>query len=128
MEKYLGVDWGEKRIGLATADEETGLSLPLGTVPNLAGVLQTIIDEEITTIVIGRPYKIGGLDIKLSPDYLKFFELLTKEITIPIHEIDERFSSKEADAMGGSKKMRAGRDEIAAALILQNYLDRYGRK
>jgi putative Holliday junction resolvase len=128
MEKYLGIDWGEKRIGLATADEETGLSLPLGTVPNLAGVLQTIIDEEITTIVIGRPYKIGGLDIKLSPDYLKFLELLTSQITIPIHEIDERFSSKEADAMGGPKNMRAGRDEIAAALILQSYLDRYGRK
>ncbi|MFZ2310541.1 MAG: Holliday junction resolvase RuvX [Patescibacteria group bacterium] len=128
MEKYLGIDWGEKRIGLATADEETGLSLPLGTVPNLAGVLQTIIDEEITTIVIGRPYKIGGLDIKLSPDYLKFLELLTAQITIPIHEIDERFSSKEADAMGGPKNMRAGRDEIAAALILQSYLDRYGRK
>lgn len=128
MEKYLGIDWGEKRIGLATADEETGLSLPLGTVPNLAGVLQTIIDEEITTIVIGRPYKIGGLDIKLSPDYLKFLELLTSQITIPLHEIDERFSSKEADAMGGPKNMRAGRDEIAAALILQSYLDRYGRK
>lgn len=128
MEKYLGIDWGEKRIGLSTADEETGLSLPLGTVPNLAGVLQTIIDEEITTIVIGRPYKIGGLDIKLSPDYLKFLELLTSQITIPIHEIDERFSSKEADAMGGPKNMRAGRDEIAAALILQSYLDRYGRK
>lgn len=128
MEKYLGIDWGEKRIGLATADEETGLSLPLGTVPNLAGVLQTIIDEEITTIVIGRPYKIGGLDIKLSPDYLKFLKLLTSQITIPIHEIDERFSSKEADAMGGPKNMRAGRDEIAAALILQSYLDRYGRK
>jgi putative Holliday junction resolvase len=128
MEKYLGIDWGEKRIGLATADEETGLSLPLGTVPNLAGVLQTIIDEEITTIIIGRPYKIGGLDIKLSPDYLKFLKLLTSQITIPIHEIDERFSSKEADAMGGPKNMRAGRDEIAAALILQSYLDRYGRK
>lgn len=128
MEKYLGIDWGEKRIGLATAEEETSLALPLGTVANLTGLLQTISEEEITTIVIGRPYKIGGLDIKLSPDYLKFLELLTSQITIPIHEIDERFSSKEADAMGGPKNMRAGRDEIAAALILQSYLDRYGRK
>lgn len=128
MEKYLGIDWGEKRIGLATAEEETGLALPLGTVANLAGLLQAISEEEITTIVIGRPYKIGGLEIKLSPDYLKFLELLKKKVIIPIHEIDERFSSKEADAMGGPKNMRAGRDEIAAALILQNYLDRYGRK
>jgi putative Holliday junction resolvase len=128
MEKYLGVDWGEKRIGLATADEEIGLALPLGTVANLTGLIQTITEEEITMLVVGRPYKIGGLEIKLSPDYLKFLELLKKQVTIPIFEIDERFSSKEADAMGGSKKMRAGRDAIAAALILQNYLDRYGRK
>jgi len=124
MEKYLGVDWGSKRIGLATADEETGLSLPLGTVSDLAGLLQTIDDEEITKIIIGRPYQMASLEHTINPVYLKFLDLLKNQTSIPVIEIDERLSSLAADALGGPKKMRAGRDEIAAALILQNYIDR----
>jgi putative Holliday junction resolvase len=123
MEKYLGIDWGEKRIGLATADEETNLALPLGTVSDLAGVLQTIKEEEITQIVLGRPYKMASLEYDINPAFLKFVTLLETQTLIPINQIDERLSSLAADAMGGPKKMRAGRDEIAAALILQNYLD-----
>ncbi len=128
MDKYLGVDWGEKRIGLALAEEETLLSLPYDTVPDLAGVLKVIEEEEITQIIIGRPYKMTNLAHELNPVYLKFLARLQAATKIPVTEIDERLSSKEADSMGGPKNMRAGRDEIAAALILQNYLDRYGRK
>ena len=123
MERYLGVDWGEKRIGLATADEEIGLSLPFGTVPDLAGVLRVIKDEEITVIVLGRPYQMASLEHDINPVFLKFADLLREQAGLPIIEVDERLSSLAADALGGPKKMRAGRDEIAAALILQNYLD-----
>lgn len=130
MEKYLGIDWGEKRIGLATAEEELNMALPLGTVADIAGILQTIIEEEITTIVLGRPYKMASLEYDINSDFLKFVELLESQTKLPIIQIDERLSSLAADAMGGPKKMRAGRDEIAAALILQNYLDKisYGRE
>ena len=124
MEKYLGIDWGEKRIGLATADEEIGLSLPLGTVSNIAGILQVISDEEITKIVLGRPYQMASLEHDINPDFLKFVSLLEAQTNLEIIQIDERLSSLAADAMGGPKKMRAGRDEIAAALILQSYLDK----
>ena len=123
MEKYLGVDWGEKRIGLACADEETGLALPLSTVSNLAEVLQLIQDEEITKVVLGRPYQMASLEHDINPVFLKFADLLEKKAGVPVIQIDERLSSLAADAMGGPKKMRAGRDEIAATLILQNYLD-----
>ena len=128
MNKFLGIDWGEKRIGLAIAEEGLDLALPYGTVPDLAGVLQTILDEEISAIVIGKPYHMASLSYQISRDYLAFLEDLKKNTDLSIFEIDERLSSKEADAMGGEKKMRAGRDEIAAALILQNYLDRHGRE
>lgn len=125
MEKYLGIDWGEKRIGLAYADEETKLALPLGTVSNLAGVLQTIDEEEITQIVIGLPYQMAGLDHKINDSFLKFISALKLKTNLPVIQIDERLSSQAADALGGPKKMRAGRDEIAAALILQTFLDRH---
>jgi putative Holliday junction resolvase len=123
MEKYLGIDWGEKRIGLATADEEINLALPLGTVPDIAGILQIIEEEEVTQIILGRPYQMASLDHDINPDFLKFVEQLEAQTNISVIQIDERLSSLAADAMGGPKKMRAGRDEIAAALILQNYLD-----
>ncbi len=123
MEKYLGIDWGEKRIGLATAEEELNMALPLGTAADVAGVLQTIEEEEITKIVLGRPYQMASLEHKINPDFLKFVKLLESQTDLPIIQVDERLSSLAADAMGGPKKMRAGRDEIAAALILQGYLD-----
>jgi putative Holliday junction resolvase len=124
MEKYLGIDWGEKRIGLATAEEELNMALPLGTVADVAGILQTIEEEEITKIVLGRPYQMASLEHTINPDFLKFVELLESQTNLPVIQIDERLSSLAADAMGGPKKMRAGRDEIAAALILQSYLDK----
>lgn len=127
MKKYLGIDWGEKRIGLAIAEAGVSVSLPFGTVPDLEAVLEVIKEEEISQIIIGRPNKMSDLSHELNPLYLKFLNRLQENVDIPVIEIDERLSSKEADAMGGPKKVRAGRDEIAAALILQNYLDRYGR-
>ena len=123
MEKYLGIDWGEKRIGLATAEEELNMALPLGTVADIAGILQTIEEEEITKIVLGRPYQMASLEHDISPDFLKFVTQLESQTKLQIIQVDERLSSLAADAMGGPKKMRAGRDEIAAALILQSYLD-----
>ncbi len=123
MEKYLGIDWGEKRIGLATAEEELNMALPLRTVSDMVGILQAIKEEEITKIILGRPYQMASLEHDINPDFLKFVEDLEVQTNIPIIQVDERLSSLAADAMGGPKKMRAGRDEIAAAIILQSYLD-----
>lgn len=58
--RYLGVDWGEKRIGLALAEEETSLALPFKTAANLQELLTIINSEEITDIVIGSPRKMSG--------------------------------------------------------------------
>lgn len=124
VRKYLGIDWGSRRLGLALADSETSIALPFQTAASLGEVLILIDEEEIDEVIIGRPEKMSGnLDEPLTTEYLSFLEALKKSLNIPIIEFDERLSSKAADALGGSKKMRAGRDEIAAAIILQNYLD-----
>jgi putative Holliday junction resolvase len=124
VRKYLGIDWGSRRLGLALADSETSMALPFQTAASLGEVLILIDEEEIDEVIIGRPEKMSGnLDEPLTTEYLSFLEALKKSLNIPIIEFDERLSSKAADALGGSKKMRAGRDEIAAAIILQNYLD-----
>ena len=120
--KYLGIDWGEKRIGLATADEETCIALPLKTVSNLAELLTVILDEEIDIIVMGSPKKMSG-EAADNPAWLNFVAQLKEKSSKPIYFLDERLSSLAADALEGEKKEKAERDEIAATIILQDYLD-----
>lgn len=119
---YLGVDWGEKRIGLATADSDVRLSLPFKTVSSLKELLQIIKEEEINCLVIGDPIKMGGASAN-NPLWLDFMAKLRAVKPCRIELLDERLSSLAADAKFGSKKDKAGRDEIAASIILQDYLD-----
>lgn len=120
--KYLGVDWGEKRIGLALADEETSLALPFKTVGNLEELLQEIRREEIDVIVVGSPKKMSG-EAADNPQWLRFVDDLREKSGKKLEFLDERLSSLAADALSGGKKDKAERDEIAATIILQDYLD-----
>lgn len=123
IKKYLGIDWGEKRIGLALADCETRLALPFKTVSCLKDVLAIIEAEEISDIIVGSPQKMSGQKAD-NPLWLDFVSQLEAKNTASLHFLDERLSSLAADALSGSKKDKAGRDEIAATIILQDYLDR----
>jgi putative Holliday junction resolvase len=121
--QYLGVDWGEKRIGLALAEPETKMALPFRTVTNLKELLAIIIEEAIALIIIGVPKKMAG-GAANNPLFLNFLQELKAKTSVPVVEIDERLSSKGADALIGNNCDKAGRDEIAAVIFLQNYLDR----
>lgn len=123
--KYLGIDWGEVRIGLALADGETKLATPLKVAADLAEVLKVISEEEIDVVVVGKPVSIKNYELQITNEkYNKFIEDLKSKINLPIELVDERLSSKAADALVGSKKTKASRDEIAAMIILQSYLDK----
>ncbi|MFA5109446.1 MAG: Holliday junction resolvase RuvX [Patescibacteria group bacterium] len=122
IKKYLGVDWGEKRIGLATADSEVSLALPLKTVGSLAEVLNVIKEEETDIIVLGSPKKMSG-EAADNPLWLDFVKQLRELSGKRVELVDERLSSLAADALAGEEAEKAGRDEIAATLILQDYLD-----
>lgn len=121
--KYLGVDWGEVRIGLALGNSETKIANPLTTVSSLEEILSVIKDEEIDEVIIGRPLKMSNSKEEISKQYQNFFKKLKNKINIPIHEVDERLTSRQADKLVGDKKTKASRDEIAAMLILQQFLD-----
>jgi len=120
---YLGLDWGEKRIGLATGDSDTRLALPFMTVPDLKTLIPILKEEEIDVIVLGEPVKMGG-EAANSPAWLDFLKKLKEQTGLEVILVDERLSSLAADALGGSGRQRAGRDEISAAIILQSYLDK----
>jgi len=126
MEKifnFLGIDWGEKRIGIATGDSETCLALPYKTVSSLTELKKIIEEEKTDIIVLGSPIKMSGAEAN-NPAWLQFLDKLKKETDCLIEVFDERLSSKAADALIGGKNDKAGRDEIAASIILQNYLEK----
>jgi len=123
VKQYLGLDWGEKRIGLATGDSEVKLALPLKTVATLAEVLSVLQEERTDVIVLGRPQKMSGAAAD-NQAWLKFFSDLKERSGKAVELVDERLTSLAADALDGSDEEKAGRDEIAASLILQGYLDK----
>lgn len=121
--RYLGIDWGQKRIGLALGDSETKIATPYAVAGKFEEIKKIIKQEEIDEIVIGLPLKMGGGE-NLPDKFTDFLNKLKGGFNIPIHEIDERLSSKAADALAGGKKTKAPRDAIAAMIILQTYLDK----
>lgn len=122
IKNYLGIDWGEKRIGLAMADGETCLALPLKTVGSLSEVLSVVKSEKIDIIVIGSPKKMSGAAAD-NQSWQGFVQALKEQSGRPVEFLDERLSSLAADALEGNGKEKAERDEVAATLILQDFLD-----
>ena len=134
MPKFIGIDFGLKRIGVAITDELNIIASPYDTVEtnNIYIFLKELLgNENIKKLIIGNPI---NLDNSLNPiskeisDFTKRFSSLYSDVEI-IH-IDERFTSKMAKrailASGVNKKRRQDKklvDKISATIILQTYLN-----
>ena len=125
--KYLGVDWGEKRIGLALGDSLTKIATPFKVVGNIDEIIKVVKDEKVDIVIVGKPLKMKNEKLKMQNEFLDFLSILESRLDVPIKTIDERLSSKAADALTGDKKTKASQDAVAAMLILQNYLDKCSR-
>ena len=126
MKNYLGIDWGEKRIGLAIADSENNIATPFKTIENISKLLEIIKEEEINELVIGLPKKMSG-DKTDNVKFMKFVEILKEKLIekkIKINFIDERLSSVQADTLTVKGIKQQGRDSLSAMIILQVFLDR----
>ena len=131
--RVLALDWGDVRVGAAVSDEEGKIAFPLDKFIESRGAIDEIkkIIEElgVQKILIGNPRSLSGESSRSSNKVAEFVDKLKKEISIPIEMFDERFSSvaagKTLDEEGLSeKKQREIKDNIAAQLILQSYLDK----
>ena len=129
MEIYLGVDWGTSKIGLATADSETKIAIPIGVVKNIAEVAAEAQSQGATKIILGYPVAKDGRNS--DHQAINAFKLALEEATsLPVEVIDERLTTGLAiklrhQAPGTQKhKAAAKEDAIAAMLILETYLSR----
>ena len=121
IKRYLGLDWGEKRIGLAMADSENRVALAFKTISNFQELLKIIKEEKIDFLVLGQPKKMSGAKAD-HPLFLKFVDLIRRE-ELPFFLVDERLSSVQADSFR-VKKLKFDRDSLSAMIILQSYLDK----
>jgi putative holliday junction resolvase len=134
MNRVLGVDYGERRIGLALSDPLQIFAKPFSTIdrkvtPDYIHEIQKVISENsVNKLVVGMPLNMKGFDSKQTTIVRDFVENLEHEISIPIHIKDERLSSKSAEQIlkfqnKSPSRNKASIDSTAACLILQEFLD-----
>jgi len=137
--RTLGIDVGRRRIGLAISDASGTLARPLTTLTVdkataidrvAAEIARLAADEDgLAAIVVGMPLHLDGRPNDETPHVRAFIDQLARRTAIPIVTEDERLTSREAEsrlAIGERdwRKRKARLDAAAAAVILQDYLDR----
>lgn len=138
MSRILGVDYGERRIGLALSDPTGTIAYPLTTLtrrsgkrPPWAELERLVRENEIAAIVVGLPLDLSGTDTPWTVEVRDFAEKLRRRTDRDVHLVDERLSSVQAErVVRGSGLRRSQREEkgrvdaAAAAVILQCFLER----
>ncbi len=138
MSRILGIDFGTKRIGIATTDPLQIISSALDTVSPekfFEFIANYFSEEEVEAIVIGAPKKLDNTDADIMPQVKKLVQTLNEKYpNIPVHFQDERFTSKEAQRViltSGIKKMKRRdkslTDKVSASIILRDWMISSGK-
>ena len=135
MPRFLGIDHGTRRIGLAVSDPGATLASPLATIAasgnlsdEIAAVLSCAKDYEIDAFVVGLPLNMDDTEGDQAKTVRRFGAELGRVSGKPVHYWDERLSSHAAEellrpAELTRKKRKARLDRVAAQVILQGFLD-----
>jgi putative Holliday junction resolvase len=132
--KYIGLDVGDRRIGVAISDETATLARGLPTLERVGprqdprAVVRLVREHGVSELVVGLPRRLDGTVGPQAQKVLAFVEDLRPRVGVPVVVWDERFSSVVAEqALAEAAVSRRGRkalvDQVSATLILQNYLD-----
>ena len=140
--RVLGIDVGARRIGLAISDPSRTLARPLTTlaVTNPSDAIDRVVDlvgrlraedDGLETIVVGLPSRLDWTPTEATPSVLAFIDALKTRTMMPVATEGERLTSHEADQRLAAterdwRKRKRMLDAAAAAIILQDYLDRTG--
>jgi len=125
--RRIGIDYGDVRVGVAVSDPEAILVSPLITLKNnddlLANIKSLITENEALYIALGSPLHLSGSESSKSKAVAEFAQELQSQITVPIHLIDERLSTKNAqhqmrDVGIDTKDSKDIIDQLAAVNIL----------
>jgi putative Holliday junction resolvase len=130
--RYLAIDYGTKRTGLALCDAGETIASPLMTIHGQMRLVEKIAElieaENVEAVVLGLPLNMDGSESAQTKVVRKFAERLKGHLKVPVHMQDERLSSfgaeqKLAPANFTKGKMRQRLDAVAAAEILNAFLE-----
>lgn len=125
--KYLGIDYGANKIGLALADLETKIATPFKILIKekdpITKIKEICDQENIVKIIVGLPVGLKGVDSKQYLNTASFIDKLKKKINLDIVEQDEKMTSIYAQKLMREAKTKKLDDDVAAMIILQSYLD-----
>lgn len=131
--RYMAIDYGEKRVGLALTDPLKIIASPYMTLLNdgkfIPKLLQIIQEQRVTKIILGLPFCDNGTEARLAPAIRKFRDELYNMAKVEILFFDERYSSSIAEerirstvAKKSKRRQKSLIDMNAAAVILEDYL------
>lgn len=123
--RYLGIDYGAKRIGIAISDPNGAMAFPRVVLDATDDPVAVVVDlckkESVEKIVVGESVNLDGAHNPIMKKITAFAEELARQTGLPLAFISEVYSSEEAKRTQGDHAMG---DASAAAIILQSYLDR----
>ena len=136
--RVLGIDYGERRVGLALSDPTGTIASPLPTLtrrarkrPPLSALEELARDHDVGAVVLGLPLTLAGHESDWTREIRDVGDALAKRLGVPVHYVDERLTSVMAEravrSLGLPKREREKKariDAAAAILILQRWLDR----
>jgi putative Holliday junction resolvase len=137
MMRVLGIDFGERRVGVAVSDPTGTLASPLPTLkrragkrPPLAALEALALEYEVAALIMGLPLTPKGGESDWTRTVREVGEALARRTGLPVHFVDERFTSVQAErairSLGLPKKKREEKERVdaaAAVLILQGWLN-----
>lgn len=134
--RYLGIDYGLKRLGLAMCDPKQTIVSPLcrlhhdpGQPQRCIGAIKELVEEHgVEALVLGLPLNMDGSEGTQAKQTRQFGEQIGRVIDVPVHFQDERLSSAAADDLMDQmdlnpRQRKEKRDMLAACAILQDFLD-----
>jgi putative Holliday junction resolvase len=136
--KYIGLDYGSKTVGVALTDETGTIARSVEIVRRenekrlrrtCARIEEIIVESKAEEIVIGLPLNMDGSEGERAAKAREFAEMLGRRTGMPIHMVDERLTTVEADEIMDAadikdrRERKAKVDSIAAAVILQDFIN-----
>jgi putative Holliday junction resolvase len=125
--KFLGIDYGMKKTGLALGDSGANVAVPLDVIPGgadtLPAILQIVAKEGIEAFVVGLAIPSEHQSDEQLVRTMAFLNALVEATGLPAYVVDEQFSSASARQVQREMGATAKEDAIAAMLILQAYFD-----
>ena len=131
MAHSIGLDIGTRRIGVAVSDASKIIARPVEIIDRkrtdpLARIAALVAEQQADEVIVGYPYNADGTVGEQAQIVEQFADVLRGRVAVPLRYYDERFSTSDAHDIISAKRRRDHRtadDDIAAAVILQRYLD-----